>query len=165
MAVWGAFTRGTGSRAARARTLFSRAPFPPPLPPCPQVSRTLTFGENGVSQSQFFSEFLATIKLNDVTPAGLLLRPIANEGTVNCTTSNGVCAWASLQFDDAAATWVNATLAISGDNQGVVLTAEAPSGSTKVVATSYGWGAVPFLTVYLADSDLDLPLMAWNQTV
>lgn len=107
----------------------------------------------------------ATIKLNDVTPAGLLMRPSANEGTVNCTSSKGVCAWASLQFDDAAATWVNATLAISGDNQGVVLTAEPPSGSSKVVATSYGWGAVPFMTVYLADSDLDLPLMAWNQTV
>ena len=29
------------------------------------MSRTLTFGENGVSQSQFFSEFLATVKLND----------------------------------------------------------------------------------------------------
>lgn len=29
------------------------------------MSRTLTFGEQGVSQSQFFSQFLATVKLND----------------------------------------------------------------------------------------------------
>ena len=30
-----------------------------------QVSRTLTFGEHGVSQSQFFSQFLSTVKLNE----------------------------------------------------------------------------------------------------
>ena len=32
----------------------------------PEVSRSYTFGEVGVSQSQFFSKYLATIKLNDV---------------------------------------------------------------------------------------------------
>ncbi len=32
----------------------------------PEVSRTYTFGESGVSQAQFFAEYLATIKLNDV---------------------------------------------------------------------------------------------------
>lgn len=39
---------------------------PPSSPPPPhKVSRTLTFGENGVSQSQFFSQYLATVKLNE----------------------------------------------------------------------------------------------------
>lgn len=32
----------------------------------PEVSRTRTFGEHGVSQSQFYSSYLANIKLNDV---------------------------------------------------------------------------------------------------
>jgi GNT-I family len=32
----------------------------------PEISRTFTFGENGVSKGQFFREHLSTIKLNDV---------------------------------------------------------------------------------------------------
>jgi len=44
----------------------------------------------------------ATITLNDVTPAGLTLKPSANAGTLNCTANAGQCAWASLQFNDAA---------------------------------------------------------------
>lgn len=30
------------------------------------MSRTVTFGEKGVSASQFYKEFLATVRLNDV---------------------------------------------------------------------------------------------------
>ena len=32
----------------------------------PEVSRSFTFGESGVSQAQFFSRYLATVRLNDV---------------------------------------------------------------------------------------------------
>lgn len=32
----------------------------------PQISRTYTFGESGVSQAQFYAEYLGNIKLNDV---------------------------------------------------------------------------------------------------
>ena len=74
----------------------------------------------------------------------------------------GLCAWASLQFDDAAATWVNASVALTPDSQGLVLSAQAPAGSTKVVASSYAWGAVPFMTVYLAEPGTDLPVQAWK---
>ena len=101
----------------------------------------------------------ATIALNDVSPAGLVILPSANAGTVNCTAQKGVCAWAGLQFDDAAKTWVNASVGLTADGKGMVLTAPAPSGSTTVTASSYGWGAVPFMTVYLAD--MDLPVRAW----
>lgn len=101
----------------------------------------------------------ATITLNDVTSGGLVILPSANAGTVNCTSSKGVCAWASLQFDDAAKTWVNASVALTSDGQGMVLSAPAPAGSTTATASSYGWGAVPFMTVYLADKDL--PVQAW----
>ncbi len=31
------------------------------------MSRTLTFGENGVSASQFYTQFLATVKLNNAS--------------------------------------------------------------------------------------------------
>ena len=101
-----------------------------------------------------------TVTLNDVTPSGLVLLPSANVGTLNCTASAGVCAWAALQFDDSGKSWVNATVSLTSDSQGLVLTAPPPSGSTKVTASSYGWGSVPFLTAYLADADL--PVQAWN---
>ncbi len=104
----------------------------------------------------------ATIALNDVTPAGLALRPSANAGTLDCARSAGVCAWAALQFNDSKGSWVNATVALTADGQGMLLAAPPPAGATAVTGTSYGWGAVPFLTVYLADAGLDLPVQAWQ---
>jgi hypothetical protein len=112
--------------------------------------------------SQVLGAASATVALTDVTAAGLALRPSANAGTIDCTKAAGVCAWASLQFDDAAATWVNASVALTPDSQGLVLSAQAPAGSTKVVASSYAWGAVPFMTVYLAEPGTDLPVQAWK---
>ena len=100
----------------------------------------------------------AAIALRDAG-AGLELRASANAGTLNCTAAKGVCAWASLLFDDAAGAWVNASVALSGDGAGVLLSAPPPPGATKVVGTSYGWGAVPFLTVYARGGDL--PVLPW----
>lgn len=73
----------------------------------------------------------ATIALNDVTPAGLTLKPSANVGTLNCTASAGVCAWASLQFNDAKNSWVNATVGVTADGQGMVLAAPPPRAQQK----------------------------------
>ena len=90
----------------------------------------------------------------------------------NCVTTNakkaGSCAWASVQFNDAKKTWVNATVGLSADKQGVTLSAPAPAGAKAVVATSYGWGAVPMMTVYRADmegEDGQLPVLTWNRTL
>lgn len=105
----------------------------------------------------------ATVALNDVGAAGLVALPSANAGTVNCTASAGSCAWAALQFDDAAKTWVNATVSLTADAQSVVLAAPPPAGSTKVIATSYAFGAVPFMTLYRADADL--PVREWQETI
>jgi hypothetical protein len=103
------------------------------------------------------------VALNDVTAAGLALRPSANIGTINCTSAAaGLCAWAALQFNDAAGTWTNASVAVSSDGQGLVLSAQPPAGATKVVASSYAWGAVPFMTAYLAEPGTDLPVQAWR---
>ena len=112
--------------------------------------------------SQVLGSSSAAVALNDVTAAGLALRPSANAGTINCTSTAGLCAWASLQFDDAAGTWANATVAVSSDGQGLVLSAQPPTGATKVVASSYAWGAVPFMTAYLAEPGTDLPVQAWR---
>jgi hypothetical protein len=41
--------------------------------------------------------------------------------------------------------------------------AHPPPGATRVIATSYAWADVPFMTVYT--KDYDLPVLAWNVTL
>merc|ERR1712217_967819 len=53
-----------------------------------------------------------TVQLNDVTPAGLVLKPPFN---IRAKPVPGTCAWAELQFNDAKNTWVNATVSIGAD--------------------------------------------------
>ena len=100
-----------------------------------------------------------TIALNDVSAAGLILSPPANAGTVNCTASAGSCTWATISFDVGGT--VNATVTVTADGQGLILSATPPTGANKAVATSYAYGAVPFMTAYR--SDADLPVRQWNE--
>eukprot|EP01051_Picozoa_sp_SAG22_P001643 SAG22_NODE_67_length_22882_cov_25.671553_5_plen_253_part_00 len=78
------------------------------------------------------------------------------------------CAWASIQV--AGHGWLNATVSVKAPDQ-VVLTAALPaeavagSGSmaAAATATSYGWGSIPMMSIYLKDADL--PLLPWNKTL
>jgi len=114
-----------------------------------------------------------TVELNDVTQAGLVLKPAFNLKAENdCTGLNAqtprTCAWAELQFDDVNQTWVNATVAIHADKKSMVLTAELPTGASGIIASSYGWGAVPMMTVYRADMDGEdgqLPVLTWKRNL
>ena len=63
----------------------------------------------------------AVIELDSYVPAeGLVLLPSANTGTLNCAANPNVCATAALQFNDAAKTWVVATVSLTADRQGIV---------------------------------------------
>ena len=115
------------------------------------------------------------VALNDVE-GGLVVRDAFNyhtgAGSDNCAAQNakepGSCAWASIQFDDAARTWANATVGLSADTKAIVLSATPPTGASKAIATSYGWGSVPMMTVYRADmagQDGQLPVLTWNRTL
>ena len=114
-----------------------------------------------------------TVWLHDVLEAGLTLKHPHNQDTAgDCAAANkkapGSCAWASIQFDDAAHTWVNATVALSQDKQSMVLLATPPAGAKVALATSYGWGSIPMMTVYRADMDGEdgqLPALPWNRTL
>ena len=114
-----------------------------------------------------------TVWLHDVLDAGLVLKDPHNIHTAgDCTKANqkapGSCAWASIQFDDSAKSWVNATVALTSDKQGMVLSASPPSGAKNAVATAYGWGSIPMMTVYRADMDGEdgqLPVLTWNRTI
>ena len=75
------------------------------------------------------------------------------------------CAWAELQLADGK--WVNATLAVTSGGAALTLTAAAAplagAGAGPPVASRYGWGAVPMLSVY--DKQTGLPLLPWFETV
>ena len=115
-----------------------------------------------------------TVSLHDVLDAGLTLKIPFNLRTAGrrCLAANNrtpqTCAWSSIQFDDASKTWVNATVSLSADRNRMVLTAPSPSGATNAIATSYGWGSIPMLSVYRADmegKDGQLPVLPWNRTL
>jgi len=116
---------------------------------------------------------VVTVSLNDVLEAGLVLKPAANARTSgNCATMNAktpaTCAWAAVQFNDKAKSWVNATVALTADKKGMALTAPVPTGATAAVASSYGWGDIPMMTVYRADmqgEDGQLPVLPWNRPI
>jgi len=113
-----------------------------------------------------------SVKLNHVGK-GLMLKPPFNlRAESNCTGRDAenprTCAWAELQFDDADKTWVNASVTLSSDTTSMVLTAKPPAGAKSIVASSYGWGAVPMMTVYRADMDGDdgqLPVLTWKRNL
>ena len=126
------------------------------------------------SGSQNFPDTV-TVWLHDVLEAGLVIKEAPNlpANAAACPGLNAkapyTCAWAAIQFNDKAATWVNASVSLGAEKQTLVLVAEAvPTGATKAVATSYGWGAIPMLNVYRADMDGEdgqLPVLPWNRTL
>ena len=88
------------------------------------------------------------------------------DGNFNCSLSPAHpdwirCAWAELQFADG--TWVNATIAVASGGGAVTFTAPASANAGAPVASRYGWGAVPMLSVY--DKKTGLPLLPWSENV
>ena len=76
------------------------------------------------------------------------------------------CAWAELQLADGK--WVNATIAIIASSPAALtLTAAAAplagAGAGPPLASRYGWGTVPMLSVY--DKGTGLPLLPWSEKV
>jgi sialate O-acetylesterase len=114
-----------------------------------------------------------TVWLNDVMDDGLVLKAAANAKTAgDCKKLNAqkarTCVYSELQFNDPARTWVDATVSIGSDKKTIVLTATPPSGATCAIASSYGWGSIPMMTVYRADmegKDSQLPVLPWNRTL
>merc|ERR1711972_705815 len=116
---------------------------------------------------------MGTITLKDVLDAGLKMKDAFSLHTAgNCTALNAktprTCAYAELQFDDAVKTWVNASVSIGADKKTMLLTASPPPGSKTVLASRYGWGAIPMMTVYRADmdgQDAQLPVLPWSRSL
>jgi len=119
-----------------------------------------------VSRSNATATALAvTVSFSDVTAAGLVLRgwePDSNSS--HCPTERAIplasCDWFAIQTNDGATTWHNASVALTADRRGVVLTAVAPQPGLAVVATRFGWADWPVVTVYTAEG---LPVQTWNK--
>ena len=57
---------------------------------------------------------------------------------------------------------VNATIALADGGAGLTLSAPAAHvGTGPPIASRYGWGAVPMLSVY--DKQTGLPVLPWSQ--
>ena len=72
----------------------------------------------------------------------------------------GTCAWAALKLGSGK--WVNAT--VSAHGSAVKFTPDAAQAAARPsVASAYGWGSVPMMSLY--DTETDLPVIGWNETV
>jgi len=76
------------------------------------------------------------VTLADVQ-AGLVMNTAPNSNALpHCDAWNAAtprtCAWAELQFNDELKSWVNATVSLTSDKVGMVLSAPVPHGATEV---------------------------------
>jgi sialate O-acetylesterase len=102
------------------------------------------------------------VEFQDVTSGGLYLLETAYNAldkNLKCSaTPPGTCAGAALLLNGKG--WVNATITIK-DTNSVVLTAATGDAKDAIVATSYGWGSIPMMTIY--DIGTGLPVLPWNE--
>lgn len=122
---------------------------------------------------------IVTLTLNDVSPGGLIAdvypfnylgpRSGVPGAVLDCTDLDtktpGTCAWAAIQLNDGS--WINATISVSSDRQKLIFTASQRSNPFVTVepplASSYGWGPIPLMSVY--DKTTGLPLLGWKENI
>jgi len=72
------------------------------------------------------------------------------------------CGFPTIQVNDSAKTTLNATITVTSDKQGVVLTATAPSTGLKAISTSYGRAGWAVTTIF---NSKGLPVIGWYKTL
>jgi len=72
------------------------------------------------------------------------------------------CGFPTIQVNNSAQTVLNATLTLSSDKQGVVLTATAPTTGLTAISTSYGRAGWPVTTAF---NSLGLPVIPWYEKI
>jgi sialate O-acetylesterase len=104
------------------------------------------------------------IEMQDVSDKGLYILDSPYNGRLDpkdfqCANQvPGTCAGAQVLLNGKS--WVNATLSLKGKRQVVLTAEEGDASSDVIVATSYGWGSVPMLSIY--DAGTDLPVLPWR---
>ena len=77
------------------------------------------------------------------------------------------CAWASLNVSGIG--WLNATVGLHESGRALLLHARLPALHSSavrkavVVGSRYGWGPIPMLSVY--DAETDLPVLPWQRAL
>lgn len=123
------------------------------------------------------------IEFQDVSDQGLYLldNPYNNRldpKQFNCTTKiEGTCAGPMVLLNGEIG-WVDATVELQANGKSVIMKPTTSTTSTTaivgkqyydygqdtvILATSYGWGSVPMMTLY--DKGTDLPVLGWNEKV
>jgi len=145
---------------------------PPPKQYCAKrlaaSALALEYGRDVAWQSPSFASQAAmssagapsvTVALADVSSDGLRDDVYPYNylgGAFDCDANAGKCAWAELQLADGS--WHNAS--ITADGASLVLSIAGMARGTPV-ASRYGWGAVPMLSVY--DRLTGLPVLPWYE--
>lgn len=121
-----------------------------------------------------------TITLSDISPKGLKsvfpfnyqhTRGASGTGPevpiFDCAAHDkagpGTCAWAAVKLANAG--WVNATITVLSGSSSVKFTPQINHTvvMNRPIATAYGWGSVPMLSLY--DAETELPVIGWNETI
>ena len=149
---------------------------PPPKQYCGKrlanSALALEYGRDVAWRSPSFASQVASaappsvkISLSDVSAAGLRddVYPFNYlGGAFNCSAQAGKCAWAELLLADGS--WVNATLSLAGGSALTLTASPAPAASAGApLASRYGWGAVPMLSLY--DRGTGLPVLPWYENI
>ena len=127
----------------------------------PEIADATALGVSNTSHTSL--TVTVSFKPGSITTAGLVLRGYDSmSNSSHCPTERAVnasyCDWFSIQSNDGAFTWHNASAALSPDSQRIVLTAVVPQPGLAAVATRNGWSDWPVVTVYSAEG---FPVMPW----
>lgn len=130
------------------------------------------FAVKGANASSSTGPYVV-IHLQDVSEQGLYLldNPYNNRldpAQFNCSVQKvGTCAGPMILMNGEAG-WVDATVELQeGDSRSTIImrpiATKSINDDTMILATSYGWGAVPMMTIY--DKGTDLPVLGWSEKV
>lgn len=101
----------------------------------------------------------ATIVLKDVLKLSLL-KSSYNSRFLKCQDQlPWTCAGAMVLLNGKG--WVNATVTVQGSSQ-LSFEAEEGAENDQIIATSYGWGSVPLMTIY---DSTGLPVLPWRERI
>eukprot|EP00797_Seminavis_robusta_P034174 Sro80_g043100.2 (222) ;mRNA; f:62557-63222 len=105
------------------------------------------------------------VQFQDISSSGLYLLKTPYNAQVKDFSCKGkpagTCAGAAVLLNGKG--WVDASISIKSNTTVTLTASTGDSRKDSIVATSYGWGSVPMMTIY--DKATDLPVLPWNEKI
>jgi sialate O-acetylesterase len=136
----------------------------------PSYDKATTIIRNNEHADETFTGLSVAIRFKNVSSNGLyIIDTPYNIGYSGRPTSNyfhckghipGTCAGAQVLLNGKG--WVDVMISVQVPDS-IILTCQKATKNDTIVATSYGWGSVPLLTIY--DRESNLPVLPWKETI